>query len=144
MEDLALKLLGEEEGRERYVYPDSEGILSIGIGCVVDKRHPNAAGLCDAAIAAQFQHDSAVAKSDAQWLPGFDKANGVQQAVLVSMCFQLGDLHDWPHFKAALVVGDFNAAADAGLDSKWAREQTPARAQRQMQMLRTGGWVNKQ
>jgi GH24 family phage-related lysozyme (muramidase) len=136
------QLVGEEEGRERCVYLDSRGYMTIGIGCLVDKRF-HGAGLCDAAIAVQFAHDSTQARIDAAALPGFQQCNDVRQAVLVSLCFQLGALRDWPHFRAALAVGDFAAAADAGLNSDWARTETPKRAQREMQMLRTGLWVNK-
>lgn len=140
--DLAEKLIGEEEGREPCAYPDSRGLLTIGIGCLIDKRMPGA-GLCDEAISAQFAHDSARAWRDAAALPGFQRCNDVRQAVLVSMCFQLGSLRDWPHFKAMLALGDYDAAAEAGMDSAWAK-QTPDRAKRQMQMLASGQWVEKQ
>src|SRR5690242_13265695 len=140
MTDLAERLIGEEEGREPCVYLDIRGLSTIGIGCLVDKKVPGA-GLCDEAISAQFAHDSARAWRDAAALPGFQRCNDVRQAVLVSMCFQLGSLHDWPHFRSALALGDYNAAALAGLDSDWAR-QTPERAKRQMQMLASGQWVD--
>jgi lysozyme len=139
--ELVAKLIGEEEGRERCIYRDSEDLWTIGIGCLVDPSR-SGAGLCDEAIEAQFAHDSARAWRDAAALPGFQRCNEVRQAVLVSMCFQLGSLHDWPHFRAALALGDYNAAALAGLDSLWAK-QTPQRAKRQMQMLASGEWVLK-
>lgn len=144
MSDLAEQLIGEEEGRERCVYPDTEGYATIGIGCLVDKRKAGA-GLCDAAIDAQFAHDSAVARADAAALPGLDRLNDVQRAVLVSMCFQLGNLHDWPHFRNALAAGDIPGAVQAGMDSDWYRDPvkgTPKRAKRELQMLASGQWVN--
>lgn len=141
MADLAEQLIEEEEGRVPYAYRDSEGYMTIGVGCLVDERVPGA-GLCHAAIDAQLAHDMAQAREDAANLPGFQRLNPVQQAVLISMCFQLGNLHDWPHFKGALAMGDLRAAAGAGLNSQWAK-QTPARAQRQMRMLETGEWVEK-
>lgn len=137
---LSEKLIGEEEGRETCAYRDTRGLWTIGIGCLIDKSIPGA-GLCDEAISVQFAHDSARALKDAAALPGFQRCNDVRQAVLVSMCFQLGSLHDWPHFRAALALGDYAAAAIAGLDSDWAR-QTPKRAKRQMEMLASGQWVN--
>lgn len=141
MTDLAEQLISEEEGRERCAYQDSQGLWTIGIGCLVDKRR-NAYGLCDAAIDAQFAHDSAYARAQASSLPGWNRCNDVRQAVLVSMCFQLGGLHDWPHFKAALADGDFDNAASAGSQSEWFR-QTPERAKRELNMLRTGTWQAK-
>ncbi len=139
MSDFAQQLIEGEEGRERYAYYDTRGYLTIGIGCLVDKRIVGAAGLCDEAIDAQFAHDSARARKDAAALPGFQRCNEVRQAVLVSMCFQLGNLQGWPRFKAALALGDYEMAAREGLDSLWAK-QTPKRAERQMQMLKTGEW----
>lgn len=140
--DLAMTLIGEEEGRERCVYTDSLGIQTIAIGCVVDRRMASA-GLCDAAISAQFAHDSAEARSIAATFPHFTELNPVQQAVIISMAFQLGTkpLH-WPDFMAAMTARDYVKAAAAGRDSDWWRKQTPKRAEREMQMLETGLWVN--
>jgi lysozyme len=136
--DLTEQLIAEEEGRLPYAYQDSRGLWTIGIGCLVDHSVAGA-GLCDAAIDAQFAHDSALAVKEATALAGFDACNDVQRAVLVSMCFQLGNLAEWPKFKAALAAGDFKGAAAEGLNSMWAR-QTPKRAQREMAMLESGQW----
>lgn len=142
MTDLAETLIQEEEGRESRVYPDSRGLMTIGIGCLVDRKLP-CAGLCDEAIDAQFAHDSGQARHDAANLPNFGRCNEVQQAVLISMCFQLGNLQDWPNFKAALARWDLPAASAAGMDSAWYRDQTPVRAKRELQMLMSGQWVNR-
>ena len=141
MSDLAQKLIEESEGRERCVYLDSRNLSTIGIGALVDRSVPGA-GLCDEAIDVQFRHDSTRARQNAANLPGFQRCNEVRQAVLTSMCFQLGALADWPHFRAALALGDYNAAATAGLDSDWAK-QTPKRAERQMRMMASGEWSPK-
>src|SRR5689334_15014607 len=135
--DLAHQLVSEEEGRIAHVYQDSEGFWTIGVGCLVDARKGGA--LCDEAIDVQLEHDMALARSRASALPGFSRCNDVRQAVLVSMCFQLGTLQDWPNFKSALARADYASAAEHGFDSAWAK-QTPLRAQRQMNMLRTGLW----
>lgn len=142
MSDLSEALIGEEEGRVRHVYPDSRGLLTIGIGCLVDPKIAGA-GLCDEAIDAQFVHDSTTARSLAVQFPFFDQLNDVRKAVLVSMCFQMGSkpLH-WPHFMGALQAKDYMAAADAGLESDWANQTRP-RALRAMDMLGSGTWVAK-
>jgi len=142
MSDLIVKLLSEEEGRSATVYQDTQKLWTIGVGALVDARI-RSAGLCDAAIDAQFAHDSIQARNDAEALPGFLRCNDIRQTVLVSMCFQLGDLHDWHDFKAALALDDYDAAATAGYDSEWARTETPARAKRELEMLRTGIWIAK-
>jgi len=135
--DLAHRLVSEEEGRIAHVYQDSLGFWTIGVGALVDARKGGA--LCDEAIDAQLEHDLKAARERAAALSGFDQCNEVRQAVLISMAFQLGSLTGWPNFRNALAYGDYAAAAAHGLDSQWAK-QTPNRAQRQMQMLRTGEW----
>jgi GH24 family phage-related lysozyme (muramidase) len=142
MSDLIVKLLTEEEGRSATVIKDNLGFETIGIGCCVDHR-VRGAGLCDAAIDAQFAHDSIQARNDAEALPGFLRCNDVRQTALASMCFQLGSLHAWPDFRGALALDDYEAAAVAGYNSEWARTETPVRAKRELEMLRTGQWIPK-
>ena len=142
--DLVERLIGEEEGRSRVAYRDTREILSIGVGCVVD---PNVlgSGLCDAAITAQFAHDSAAARQIASMWPHFPALNLVRQAVLISMAYQLGNKpRGWPKFMAALARQDFDDAARQGASTDWYRTQTPKRAEREMTMLRTGEWVPHQ
>lgn len=136
MTDLAQQLIEQEEGRERCAYQDTRKLWTIGIGCLIDSSIPGA-GLCDQAIDVQFAHDSARARKDAAALPGFQRCSEARQAVLISMCFQLGSLQGWPKFKAAIALGDFDLAAEEGMNSLWAK-QTSSRAQRQMRILRTG------
>ena len=141
MVDLAEQLIGEEEGRERCAYKDSRGFDTIGIGCLVDKRM-RGAGLCDAAIDAQFTHDRANADAICARIPNFRELNDVQKASLTSVAFQLGDqILGWKHFMAAMGAKNIRGAAAALLDSDWALKQTPERAQRETQMLSTGEWV---
>lgn len=143
MTDLAEVLVGEEEGRESCAYQDTRGLWTIGIGCLVDRSVPGA-GLCDDAIAVQFAHDALQARRSAARFPRFAQLDEVRKAVLISMCFQLGEkpLH-WPNFMRSLELGDYDGAAAHGLDSDWARDQTPRRAKRQMQMLASGQWVRQ-
>lgn len=137
------QLLREEEGYERCVYPDSRGFQTIGIGACVDSRI-RGAGLCDAAIQAQYQHDVATASSTAARIPNYGTLNEVQQAALKSICFQLGDqILGWTNFMTAMLNNDVGAAANALMDSKWATKETPERAQRETLMLSGGMWVPK-
>lgn len=139
--DLAEQLIGEEEGRERCVYPDSRGFETIGVGCLVDRK-VKGAGLCDAAIDAQFAHDSANARAVCARIPNFSELNENQQAALLSVAFQLGDqILGWKHFMSAMADKDVTAAAAALRDSDWARVETPRRALRESKMLETGEWV---
>jgi len=138
---LAEALIAECEGRNRCVYRDTRGFLTIGIGCLVDPAVAGA-GLCDAAIEAQFAHDSEHARTVASEFPHYAELNEVRQAVLISMAFQLGTKPlNWPDFMAALEAKDYVAAAAAGRDTDWWRAQTPARAEREMVMLASGAWA---
>jgi lysozyme len=136
MSDAAEKIIRAAEGCTRKVIKDTRGILTIAIGAVVDPRIASSAGLCDAAIEAQFANDSAAARARAAAIPGVAALNDVRRGVLVSMCFQLGEL-EWPQFRAALARGDLVGAQAAGLDSDWARE-TPTRAKWELAMLVSG------
>lgn len=141
MSDLARTLLEEEEGFSTHLYY-CNGLAHIGVGCLIDPS-VSSDGLCKEAIDAQLIHDMAKAQAEASALVGFDACNEVRQAVLIEMCFQLGDLSGWPNFRAALAAGDYAKASQAGLDSEWARTQTPLRALRAMQMLESGNWIPK-
>lgn len=143
MNALAQQLLDEEEGRSRTAYMDSRGFWTISRGCLVDARVV-AAGLCDAAMAAQDEHDFAIARTIASSFPHFDELSEVRQAVLISMCFQLGSkpLH-WKDFMSSLLGKDYAKAAIAGRDTDWWRDQTRKRAEREMQMLESNQWVHR-
>ena len=104
MAELAQQLVAEEEGRDPCVYRDSLGYYTIAIGCLVDKSQLGA-GLCDAAIDAQFAHDSANARAIAKRFPYFDDMNEVRQAVLISM--------DYLKYKKKMHWQDFIAALGA-------------------------------
>ncbi len=59
--------------------------------------------------------------------------------VLISMAYQLGvdGLSLFRGMLSAITQGDFNGAANAMLDSLWAR-QTPGRARRHAEVMRSG------
>ena len=63
----------------------------------------------------------------------------VRHGVIVEMCFQLGEqgVKGFHNMFSALGRSDWAAAADAMLDSTWAR-QTPARANELADIMRTG------
>jgi lysozyme len=143
MMDRASQLVAEEEGPFILkAYKDTLGVWTCGRGHKLPDQSQDHSALewTQEHCQAQFEEDIDAARERAANLPGFQRCSPIRQAVLVSMCYQLGTLASWPHFKAAVAMGDFDAAADAGLDSQWAL-QTPKRARRQMTMLRTDQWV---
>jgi|SRR5215471_19741131 len=139
---LAETLIKEEEGLELTSYQDTLGNWTIGYGHLLPEDYDwegKRIGLPEAENL--LEEDLERALGLAADFPHFGDLNEVRQAALVSMCYQMGDgpLH-WPKFMEALQRQDYDAAAAAGLASLWAR-QTPARAQREMVMLRTGEWA---
>lgn len=147
MSALAEQLITEEESIKQQPYYDSKGYVSWGIGHLADPRLPCAIPL--EVIRLMFKYDSQAAISEAAKLvPGFMRLNEVQQAAWISTIFQLGPepfdgdgFKDFKDMLAASRAGDVKAAAAAGRDSKWWREDSPNRAERQMRMLETGIWV---
>lgn len=146
MSSVAQQLIAEEEGRVEGPYFDHLGFNTWGIGHLCDARKPT--GIPGKVVDLMFEFDFAEKLAQAQQIPGFSKLNEVQRAAVVSMVFQLGfepfdgdGFRDFREFLAALARGDVKRAAAEGLDSKWAKQDTPRRAQRQMKMLETGLWV---
>lgn len=142
-EDTAKQLLSEEEGRRNQPYYDSSkyAYVTAGIGRLLDprKRCP----LPDEVVDLLFQYDFRDHARMAAMIPGFFAMNNVQQAVIISMVFQMGydGVMGFNEMVKALKAQDWSKAAHEGLDSKWAREDSPRRARRQMEMLKTGLWV---
>lgn len=138
--NLARQLIEEEEGRKRQPYYDSLGFVTWGVGHLGDPR--KTCPLPDHIIDVMLDWDCNVATSQAAALSGFEHLNDVQQAVIVGMVFQLGigGVRDFKKMLSALSLGDYRKAAIEGRDSKWARQDSPKRASRAMEMLETGVW----
>lgn len=146
MSEIARKLIGEEEGRKAQPYYDHLGFVTWGIGHLADPRKP--CPVPERIVDLMFDHDFAEKLEQARRIPGFANLNEVQQAAVISMVFQLGfepfdgdGFKDFTNFLRDLAKGDVKQAAVDGLDSKWAKIDTPRRAQRQMKMLASGLWV---
>lgn len=149
MSKVARDLIVEEEGRKAQPYYDHKGYVTWGVGHLADPR--KTCPVPDRIIDLMFDHDYAEKLALARQIPGFNGLNEAQQAVVVSMVFQMGfepfdgdGFKDFTKFLAALKKGDVKTAAAEGLDSKWAKEDTPRRAQRQMRMLASGLWVPRE
>lgn len=142
LDALLEQLLDEEEGESSpTVYPDSRGYATIARGVCVDKRVPGC-GLPEDVMQLANERTTAKATATAGRFPRWADHNAVRQAVLVSMCFQMGiGPTQWPEFTAALARLDYTCAAAAGRDTEWHRTQTPTRAEREMKMLESGVWV---
>lgn len=133
--DILQTQLEVDEGKRAKMYLDSEGIPSIGIGHNLRDRP-----ISERAIRVIFEDDMAVAEADARRLvTNFDMLSDARKAVVVNMSFNLGYTR-FAEFKNTLrLINTFNfeAAADAMLQSKWAT-QVGARAQRLAKAMREG------
>jgi lysozyme len=133
------ELITLHEGRVAHAYEDSLGYLTIGIGHLIDQR--KGGRLPDAIIDALFEHDLHEHTNELfAHLPWARDLDSVRQAVLIDMFFNmrrglLGFKETLRHFEA----GRWDAASEAMLDSKWAR-QVKSRATRLATMTRTGAW----
>lgn len=124
----------QEEGLELEMYKDSRGIPTIGVG------HNLMRPITAAAALQILSDDIADHVADiSRLLPWWKDLDDVRQRVIVSMCFNLGidGLMGFTRMIAAIKAGDFDAAADAMLDSLWTK-QVKSRAIKLARMMRTG------
>ncbi len=123
-----------DEGRRNKIYPDSKGIPTIGIGHNLHKP------ISDRAIQIIFEDDMADAEADARKLiPVFDQLTDARKAVVVNMAFNLGYFGFGGFHQTIFLIcaGNYEGAADAMLNSTWAK-QVGNRAQRLADVMRHG------
>jgi lysozyme len=137
-----IRQLRGDEGVEPCVYLDHLGFSTIGVGRLVDERKPGA-GLRPVEIDFLLRNDIEDRKNAlAARIPWFRGLDPVRQGVLLNMAFQLGT-DGLLGFKNTLELvrrGDFIGAARGMLASKWAG-QTPERAHRMAEQMRSGSWA---
>ena len=133
--------LRRDEGTRATAYTDSMGWLTIGVGRLIDSRKPGA-GLRPDEIDYLLRNDindrvAALTKS----LPWFDRMDEARRGVLINMAFQLGTagLLGFKSTLALVGAGKYSEAAEQMLKSRWA-DQTPARAKRLAEQMKTGEW----
>ena len=136
-----VKQLRGDEGERACAYRDHLGYWTIGVGRLVDDRKPGA-GLRPQEISFLLQNDIDD-RVDAltRCLPWFQNLDDARRGVLLNMSFQMGveGLLGFEHTLALIRDGKYENAAHAMLQSLWAR-QTPARAKRMADQMRTGLW----
>lgn len=139
-QNLTRQLRGDEGVREQ-AYQDHLGYWTIGVGRLIDKRKPGS-GLRDHEIDYLLKNDI-LDRVDAltRRLPWFKDLDEARQGVLLNMSFQMGvdGLLGFNNTLGLVRSGYYEQAAEAMLKSLWAR-QTPARARRMAEQMRTGEW----
>lgn len=123
-----------------HAYQDHLGYWTIGIGRLIDKRKGGGISKDEAEYLLSNDVSSRLIELQAR-LPWFSQLDDARKAVLLNMSFQLG-VPGIMNFKRTLALveqGDYAAAADGMLQSKWAT-QTPKRANEMAEQMRSGQW----
>lgn len=133
--------LRRDEGEVLHAYQDHLGYWTIGVGHLIDKRKhgeipPHISQLL---LEYDVREVTLALHRKLPWLASLDP---VRQFALVNMGFQLGieGLMGFQRMLACLRDGRFAEAETHALDSKWAKQDTPARAKRVARQLATGEW----
>jgi lysozyme len=148
MIDIATTIIAVEEGYEPKVYTCTEGYPTVGIGLKVGYKGQDLTEFREFPdmpfeVATLWAQDSINAIPSQ--IANYPLMNGaymncspVRQAVIVSMCYQLG-MQGASQFKrtwSAILSNDFDTAAKEMVDSRWYR-QTPQRVTRAANMMST-------
>lgn len=134
-DDLLISELRRDEGVRSKAYIDTVGKITAGVG-----RNLSDVGLSDDEINVLLANDVKRVKADLdRHLPWWRSLDDVRARALANMAFNLGvaGLMGFKDTLGAIQAHRWDAAADAMVDSKWAR-QVGARALRLAKMIRTG------
>lgn len=143
-----------DEGKRLKGYRDSVGKWSIGIGRNLDdvgtapltrtNADVLANGINEVECDQLFDYDIRRTEKDLdRQLPWWRTLDPVRQRVMLNMCFNMGignaqhGLCSFVNTLGMIQRGEYSRAADAMLNSKWARE-VGVRAQRLANMMRNG------
>ena len=140
MEKLTAQLR-RDEGIKATAYQDHLGYWTIGVGRLIDSRKPGA-GLRPDEIDYLLRNDiNDRVQALKNALPCFGLLDEARQGALLNMAFQLGTagLLGFKSTLALIAAGKYAEAAEQMLKSKWAT-QTPERAKRLAEQMKTGEW----
>ena len=136
--------LTREEGVKLVPYRCSAGHWTIGVGHKMSPAEIRDMRSISVERAGQLlHHDIGLAVAGAIQIFGRERFEAMaepRQRALVEMVFQLGTagVAGFVRMVGAIFRDDWDEAADEALDSKWARKDTPYRARRVAEVLRTG------
>ena len=134
--------LRRDEGTRAAAYQDHLGFWTIGVGRLIDSRKPGA-GLRPDEIDYLLKNDIADrVHALTKALPWFSVLDEARRGVLLNMAFQMGTegLLGFSYTLGLVRDGKYAEAAAQMLKSKWATSQTPERAKRLAEQMKTGEW----
>lgn len=133
--------LRRDEGEVLHAYQDHLGYWTIGVGILIDKRKGGGITPEESAylLNNRMNEKQAEIVKRLPWTATLDEA---RFGVLVNMAFQMGvdGLLGFKNTLAMVRDGKYEEAAEGMLNSKWAT-QTPERAKRLSEQMRTGHWM---
>ena len=143
MRENVVRSLRGEEGEVLHEYKDHLGYSTIGIGRLIDKRKGGGITSEEAAYLLGNDVDKVIDQLNKR-LPWWTKLDGARKGVLINMAFQMGidGLLGFKNTLRMIEQGRYTDAANGMMQSLWAR-QTPARAKRMSEQMRTGVWQFK-
>lgn len=140
MRENIIRSLRGEEGEVLHEYKDHLGYSTIGVGRLIDKR--KGGGITEEESAYLLNNDvTKIVEQLDKRLSWWTKLDDARKGVLVNMAFQMGvdGLLGFKNTLKMIESGQYEAAARGMLQSKWAT-QTPSRAKRMAEQMRTGVW----
>lgn len=125
--DKLAALITYHEGRKDVIYKDSLGYLTGGIGhLITSKGYVLGQSLSDEQIDRWFAEDLEVAINTAKKYIGdttFNNLSDERKIVLINMCFNMGPkINQFVTLKAALLLGRYDLAANAMMNSLWYKQ----------------------
>lgn len=143
MRENVVRSLRGEEGEVLHEYKDHLGYSTIGIGRLIDKRKGGGITSDEAAYLLGSDVDKVIDQLNKR-LPWWTKLDDARKGVLINMAFQMGidGLLGFKNTLRMIEQGRYTDAANGMMQSLWAR-QTPARAKRMSEQMRTGVWQFK-
>lgn len=139
--DRIIERLVEDEGEVLHAYPDHKGLLTIGVGRMIDSKKGGGISREESRylLANDIRKWVAIA---GQWA-WFDKLSWQRQGVIICMLHQMGarGVANFRKMITALARNDYEAAADEMLDSNWHRDpKTQNRCEQMATIMRSGQW----
>lgn len=143
MNDELKRLLRGDEDEVLHAYQDHLGYWTIGVGRLIDRRKGGGISPEESAYLLANDIRDKSAELDRR-LPWWRKLDEARQGVLLAMAFQMGvdGLLGFKNTLAMVQRGNYDGAARGMLESLWAK-QTPERAKRMSEQMRTGQWMFK-
>jgi len=129
------KFLKKEEGYRSSVYLDTLDKPTIGYGFLIDTLELQE-DICELILMRKLEKLIKSIKFNFKW---FDDMPDKVQDGIINMCYQLG-VSGASNFKTTIQFmknKQWDRASIEMLDSKWAREQTPQRAKRLSEIVKS-------